>query len=42
LHGDLFDADYWKDMQARIRNGDILTVFPYRVEKRFDPSRQPL
>jgi len=42
LHGDLFEADYWKDMQSRIRNGDILTVFPYRVEKRFDPARQPL
>jgi isocitrate dehydrogenase kinase/phosphatase len=42
LHGQLFEPSYWKYMQDRIRDGEILTVFPYRSEKRFDPDRVPL
>ncbi|SDH93261.1 bifunctional isocitrate dehydrogenase kinase/phosphatase [Pseudomonas panipatensis] len=30
LHGDLFDADYWKGLQAQIRAGKVIDVFPYR------------
>lgn len=30
MHGDLFDADYWKGLQDRIKDGQVLDVFPYR------------
>lgn len=29
MHGDLFDADYWKGLQERIKDGQVLDVFPY-------------
>ena len=30
LHGELYDADYWKMLQAAIRDGKVIDVFPYR------------
>ncbi|UVE16493.1 bifunctional isocitrate dehydrogenase kinase/phosphatase [Pseudomonas sp. LS44] len=30
LHGDLYDADYWKGLQDAIREGKVIDVFPYR------------
>lgn len=30
LHGNLFDADYWKGLQEAIRAGKVIDVFPYR------------
>jgi len=30
LHGDLYDADYWKGLQQAIREGRVIDVFPYR------------
>ncbi|WP_028239900.1 bifunctional isocitrate dehydrogenase kinase/phosphatase [Stutzerimonas azotifigens] len=30
LHGELYDADYWKGLQAAIREGRVIDVFPYR------------
>lgn len=30
LHGELYDADYWKALQAAIRAGKVIDVFPYR------------
>jgi len=30
LHGDLFEADYWKSLQEAISEGKIIDVFPYR------------
>ncbi|WP_313026949.1 bifunctional isocitrate dehydrogenase kinase/phosphatase [Pseudomonas lopnurensis] len=30
LHGELYDADYWKGLQAAIRDGKVIDVFPYR------------
>jgi isocitrate dehydrogenase kinase/phosphatase len=30
LHGELYDADYWKSLQAAIRTGRVIDVFPYR------------
>lgn len=30
LHGDLYDADYWKGLQEAIRAGKVIDVFPYR------------
>jgi isocitrate dehydrogenase kinase/phosphatase len=39
LHGELFDAAFWRGLQERIREGAILTVYPYRLSKRFEPDR---
>ena len=33
LHGDLFDADYWKSLQDAIREGKVIDVFPYRRDR---------
>ncbi len=33
-HGELFDADWWRDMQARQRAGEVVDFFPYREERR--------
>ncbi|MGY2291068.1 bifunctional isocitrate dehydrogenase kinase/phosphatase [Pseudomonas sp. SDO528_S397] len=30
LHGELYNADYWKGLQEAIRAGKIIDVFPYR------------
>jgi isocitrate dehydrogenase kinase/phosphatase len=30
LHGELYDADYWKRLQETIREGKVIDVFPYR------------
>ena len=34
LHGELYDADYWKGLQAAIREGKVIDVFPYRRKAR--------
>lgn len=38
LHGELYDADYWKTLQAAIRAGKVIDVFPYRRKDRGDDS----
>jgi len=35
LHGELFEAAYWRELQASINAGQISDVFPYRRKKRF-------
>ena len=30
LHGEIYDADYWKSLQAAIAEGKVIDVFPYR------------
>jgi isocitrate dehydrogenase kinase/phosphatase len=39
MHGELFDPDYWKGLQAAIGEGQIMDVFPYRRKKRFGRRR---
>ncbi|MDY7561203.1 bifunctional isocitrate dehydrogenase kinase/phosphatase [Pseudomonas sp. 10B1] len=34
LHGELYDADYWKSLQQAIRDGKVIDVFPYRRKGR--------
>ncbi|MBA6060861.1 bifunctional isocitrate dehydrogenase kinase/phosphatase [Pseudomonas juntendi] len=34
LHGELYDADYWKGLQAAIGEGKVIDVFPYRRKGR--------
>ena len=36
LHGDLFDVGFWRDMQKRLKRGEIVDVFPYRELKRLE------
>ncbi|WXL23997.1 bifunctional isocitrate dehydrogenase kinase/phosphatase [Ectopseudomonas mendocina] len=36
LHGELFDAKYWQGLQAAIREGKIIDVFPYRRKENPD------
>jgi len=31
IHGDLFEADYWKGLQERIREGQMMEFFPYKA-----------
>ncbi|RMG24769.1 MAG: bifunctional isocitrate dehydrogenase kinase/phosphatase [Methanobacteriota archaeon] len=33
-HADLFEVDFWKDLQERLRNGEIIDISPYPEEKR--------
>ncbi len=35
MHGDLFEASYWRSLQANINQGGVSDVFPYRRKKRF-------
>ncbi len=30
LHGDLFEADYWKSLQEQIKAGQVIDVYPYK------------
>jgi len=34
LHGELYNADYWKGLQEAIRAGKVIDVFPYRRKER--------
>ncbi|WP_413530461.1 bifunctional isocitrate dehydrogenase kinase/phosphatase [Rahnella inusitata] len=38
VHDDLFQADYWRGLQQRIREGHVEDVFAYRRCQRFKPS----
>ncbi len=33
-HADLFSPNFWRDLQKKLRAGEILEVFPYRSERR--------
>ena len=42
MHGELFDPNYWRQLQRAIHDGRVIDVFPYRRKKRFsvrDPAR---
>lgn len=34
-HADLFTAEYWQDVQQKIREKQVMDVFPYRRKRRF-------
>jgi isocitrate dehydrogenase kinase/phosphatase len=38
LHGELYDADYWKGVQEAIRAGKVIDVFPYRRKSGVESS----
>ena len=35
LHGNLFEAKFWRGVQEQLRRGEIVDVFPYRRRLRF-------
>ena len=35
-HGDLLDSQFWQAHKERIQRGEVLDVFPYEQEKRFE------
>ena len=35
LHSDLFDVEFWYEMQEKQRRNEILDVYPYRRKQRF-------
>jgi isocitrate dehydrogenase kinase/phosphatase len=39
IHSDLYEVEFWQDLQKKIRDGFVLDVFPYRRAKRFDRGK---
>lgn len=37
-HADMFTAAYWRDVQAKLRAGEVPEIFPYQAERRLNPS----
>jgi isocitrate dehydrogenase kinase/phosphatase len=37
-HGDLYRAAFWNDVQARVREGEIIDIFPYPQSRRLLPG----
>jgi len=35
-HGDLFQAEFWRSVQRKLRSGDIPEIFPYPPERRLN------
>jgi len=38
-HGDLYLASYWQEMQERVKQGEMIDMFPYPPSRRLRPSR---
>ncbi|MBT8407958.1 MAG: bifunctional isocitrate dehydrogenase kinase/phosphatase [Deltaproteobacteria bacterium] len=39
-HSDLFKADFWNQIQARINAGGIIDIFPYEQSRRLNQSKE--
>ncbi len=33
-HGDLYEVDFWQGMQARVRSGEVVDIYPYPPSRR--------
>ncbi len=38
-HGELLTARWWREVQERVRGGEIVDIFPYRGDQRLDHAR---
>jgi isocitrate dehydrogenase kinase/phosphatase len=38
-HGELLTGRWWRDIQERVRAGEIVDIFPYREEQRLQYAR---
>ncbi|MBK7143265.1 MAG: bifunctional isocitrate dehydrogenase kinase/phosphatase [bacterium] len=36
IHGDLYTADFWKEMKRRVRRGELADITPYDRRKKFE------
>ena len=36
-HGDLFQSDFWRNVQHKLRGGELPEIFPYAQERRLAP-----
>ena len=39
IHSELYELEFWTNLQDKIRNGYVVDVFPYRRAKRFDRGK---
>jgi len=39
IHSDLYQVEFWKNLQNKINQGYVVDVFPYRRVKRFDRGK---
>ena len=39
MHSELYELEFWTNLQEKIRNGYVVDVFPYRRAKRFDRGK---
>ncbi len=39
MHSELYELEFWTNLQDKIRNGYVVDVFPYRRAKRFDRGK---
>jgi isocitrate dehydrogenase kinase/phosphatase len=37
-HSDLFEVDFWRGLQERHRQGEVISFFPYSPERRLRPE----
>ena len=40
-HGDLFEVEFWRRMQARHAAGDVIDIFPYPENRRLESINRP-
>lgn len=40
-HADLYQVSYWRDIQQRIRDGQVADIFPYKAARRLHAERTP-
>jgi isocitrate dehydrogenase kinase/phosphatase len=40
-HGDLFGVEYWRTMQKRHKNGEVIDIIPYKQSKSFCAAALP-
>ena len=38
-HGDLYRVTFWEQMQARVRSGEVVDIFPYPPSRRLSQAR---
>lgn len=42
IHSDLYEVEFWQNLQQKINQGYVVDVFPYRRAKRFDRGKNSL
>ena len=37
-HGELYEVEFWREMQAKVAGGEIMDIFPYHASRRLRPA----